>query len=120
MSLFQINNSDYVSQLILNALETYKKILVCETTMQNKVTGPTLENLIKSLMIITCHRKDYDHQRNQRRSLKATHQAMPTLHLRRYRTRPPADGVHATDGRAKPRELESLRQHHRRSRGGSA
>jgi hypothetical protein len=61
MSLFQINNSDYVSQLILNALETYKKILVCETTMQNKVTGPTLENLIKSLMIITCHRKDYDH-----------------------------------------------------------
>lgn len=47
--------------MILNALETYKKILICETSMQNKVTGQTLENLIKSLLIITCHRKDYDH-----------------------------------------------------------
>lgn len=61
MNLFLTNNSESVSQMIFNALETYKKFLVCESPMQNKISGPTLELLIKSLLIITCHRKDYDH-----------------------------------------------------------
>jgi hypothetical protein len=151
MTLFQTNNSEHVSQMILNALETYKKFIVCETSMQNKVTGQTLENLIKSLLIITCHRKDYDHlkslvswsfpsifqvfhdflsdqvvsaspkssihhQRNQCNTYKTSHQKLPTFHLRCIRTRSLADGIFTAHRAAKSGNVESFREHHRRSR----
>lgn len=61
MSFFQNNNTPEVSQMILNSLETYKKLIICETELQNKIGCSTLENLIKALLVITCHRKEYDH-----------------------------------------------------------
>lgn len=62
MKLFQnTNNNESANQMILNTLETYKKLIIIETSMQNKVTGQTLENLIRALLIITCYRKEYDH-----------------------------------------------------------
>ena len=61
MNLLQIRNNEDVTQMILNALETYKKLIVCDTSWQNKVTGKTLESLIKSLLIVTCHRKEFEH-----------------------------------------------------------
>lgn len=61
MQFFQSNHTEEGGQMILNSLETYKKLLLCETDLQNKMSGDTLENLINALLIVLCHRKEYDH-----------------------------------------------------------
>lgn len=61
MQFFESNHTEDGSQMILNSLETYKKLLLCETDLQNKMTGETLENLINALLIVLCNRKGYDH-----------------------------------------------------------
>lgn len=61
MQMFLYNNTDDSSQMILNSIDTYKKLLVCEPEFQNKVSCQTIESLVKSLLILSCHRKEYDH-----------------------------------------------------------
>lgn len=61
MQLFELSNSEDVTTMILNVFETYKKLLSRDTTIQNKLSGTTLTKLLKSNMIILCHRKQYDH-----------------------------------------------------------
>lgn len=61
INLFVTNNSEEGSQMILNSLETYKRLLITEPELQNKISGQTLESLIKALLVIMCHRKEYDH-----------------------------------------------------------
>lgn len=68
MTFFENNNTPEVTHMILNSLETYKKLIICETDMQNKVSCSTLDNLIKALLVITCHRKEYDQLNSMVRS----------------------------------------------------
>lgn len=61
LELLQSTNNDEASLMVLNSLETYKKFLICETEMQNKVTSKTVDTLIEALLIIYCHRKEFEH-----------------------------------------------------------
>lgn len=61
MQLFENSNSDEVTMMILNAFETYRKIIVRDTDFQNKISCNTFEKLQKSYMIIMCHRRQYEH-----------------------------------------------------------
>lgn len=61
LMLFENTSTDESSQMIINALDTYKKNLICETELQNKVSCSTVEVLVKALLTIHCHRKEYDH-----------------------------------------------------------
>lgn len=61
MQLFEYSNSDDASMMILNVFETYRKLLVRDTSMQNKLSGSTIEKLLHYNMVILCHRKQYDH-----------------------------------------------------------
>lgn len=58
-----LNNTknDDTGQMVLNAFETYRKLLIRDTSFQNKLSGATIEKLIKNYMIILCHRKKIDH-----------------------------------------------------------
>lgn len=69
MNLLQTSRSADALQMILNALETYKKLLICETSLQNKISCQTLENLIKALLVIICYRKEYDYLNSMVRQL---------------------------------------------------
>lgn len=68
MDLFRKSDSEETNQIILNSLETYKKLLICETSLQNKFSGKTLDSLIKALLVVMCHRKDFDHLNSMVRS----------------------------------------------------
>ncbi|CRK96013.1 CLUMA_CG009453, isoform A [Clunio marinus] len=59
--LFQSTKCTDTSQMIVNCLETYKKLLIAEPCLQNKFTCKTVENLITMLLIVTCHRREFDH-----------------------------------------------------------
>ena len=61
VQLFELSNSEDVSAMILNVFETYRKLLIRETPIQNKLSCTTITKLLKSNMIIWCHRKQYDH-----------------------------------------------------------
>lgn len=61
MQLFELSNSEDVSTMILNVFETYRKLLIREKPIQNKLSCTTITKLLKSNMIILCHRKQYDH-----------------------------------------------------------
>lgn len=61
LTLLEISNDDTSSQMILNALETYKSLLICEPDLQNKFSCKTLEILIHALLVVLSHRKEYDH-----------------------------------------------------------
>lgn len=61
MELFVNSNSDEISQMILNGLDTYKKLLIIEVELQNKLSCETIDTLIDSLLVILCHRKAFDH-----------------------------------------------------------
>lgn len=61
MELFQSNNTEEVSQMIINGLETYKKLLICEPELQNKFSNETLDTLIRALLAVLCYRKEYEH-----------------------------------------------------------
>lgn len=61
MNLFQNTDCEEVNQIVINTLETYKKFLVCEMDLQNKLSYATIEQLMHSLMIIFSYKKDYGH-----------------------------------------------------------
>lgn len=60
-TLLDISNGEDSSQMILNALETYKSLLICEPDLQNKLSCKTLESLVHALLIVLAHRKEFDH-----------------------------------------------------------
>lgn len=60
MELFSNTDSEEVSQMVLNSLDTYKKLLIIEPELQNKLSCETVDSLIKSLLIVLCHRKEFD------------------------------------------------------------
>lgn len=70
LELLQNTNNEESSVMVLNSLETYKKFLICETELQNKVTSQTVESLIKALLIIFCHRKEFEHLNSMVRKTK--------------------------------------------------
>jgi hypothetical protein len=61
MTLLEFSNSEDVSSMILNVLETYRKLVIRDTDYQNKVSCNTMDKLQRSYMIILCHRKQYEH-----------------------------------------------------------
>lgn len=61
MQLFELSNNEDVSLMILNALETYRKLIIRDTDYQNKVSYSTMDKLQKNYMIVMCHRKQYEH-----------------------------------------------------------
>lgn len=61
MKLFEISNSEEVTAMILNVFETYRKLLIRDTDIQNKFSSTTVEKLLNNNMIILCHRKQYEH-----------------------------------------------------------
>lgn len=61
MHLFELSNSDDVGTMILNALDTYRKMLIRDTGFQIKLSCATIEKLQMNYMIILCHRKQYEH-----------------------------------------------------------
>lgn len=61
MQLFEISNDEKVTKMILNVLETYRKLLIRETDIQNKISSLTMQKLLKYNMIILCQRKQYEH-----------------------------------------------------------
>lgn len=61
LQLFETANSEVASQMILNALDTYKKHLIYETELQNKLSCRTMEILIKALLTVLCFREEHDH-----------------------------------------------------------
>lgn len=61
MQIFQHNSTEESSQMVMNCIDTYKKFLICEPELQNKVSCQTMESLVKSLLVMSCHRKEYDH-----------------------------------------------------------
>lgn len=61
LQLLENTNNEESSMMILNTLETYKKFIICETEMQNKVTSKTVDSLVKALLVIFCDRKEFDH-----------------------------------------------------------
>jgi hypothetical protein len=61
MRLFDLSNSEDATLMIINVFETYRKLLVRDTSMQNKLSGSTIEKLLHYNMVILCHRKQYKH-----------------------------------------------------------
>ena len=60
MQLFELSNSEEVETMVLNVLETYRKLLIREMGFQNRISWALLDKLLKSYMIVLCHRKQYD------------------------------------------------------------
>lgn len=61
IEFFRNSNTAIADQMILNSLETYKKLLLSDPEFQNNISWEVLETLIEALLLVFCHRKDYDH-----------------------------------------------------------
>lgn len=60
MQLFELTNSDEAGTMIINVLETYRKLIIRDTSFQNKIACATMEKIQRSYMTLLCHRKQYD------------------------------------------------------------
>lgn len=61
MQLFENSNNEEAGTMILNVLETYRKLIVRDTAFQNKISCTTIDKIQKNYMLIMCHRKQYEH-----------------------------------------------------------